>query len=76
MLIPEIVKKKENLDAPKRYYYTEDMFVETGSWSYKIWYERCIINSKHPDWCPNCRINFLKKDPQWFIDNGYEKYVR
>ena len=45
-------------------------------WSYKMWYERCIVNSKHPDWYPNCRINFFKKDPQWFIDNGYEKYVR
>ena len=43
--------------------------------SYKKWYERCEINSKHPDWKPYCGINFLKKDPQWFIDNGYEKYV-
>ncbi len=44
--------------------------------SYKKWYERCEINSKHPDWYFNCRINFLKEDPQWFIDNGYGKYVK
>jgi len=44
-------------------------------WSYKEWYKRCEINSKHPDWRPHCNINFFKKDPQWFIDNGYEKYV-
>ena len=43
--------------------------------SYKKWYERCEINSKHPQWKPYCGINFLEKDPQWFIDNGYEKYV-
>ena len=43
--------------------------------SYKKWNERCEINSKHPDWHPKCGINFLEKDPQWFIDNGYEKYV-
>ena len=43
--------------------------------SYKKWYERCEINSKHPDWKPYCSVNFLEKDPQWFIDNGYEKYV-
>lgn len=43
--------------------------------SYKKWYERCEINSKHPDWYPYCGINFLKRDPQWFIDNGYGKYV-
>lgn len=31
MLIPAIVKKEEILSALKRYYYTEDMFFETGS---------------------------------------------
>lgn len=45
-------------------------------WSYKAWHERCIINSKHPKWTKNCRINFLEIDPQWFIDNGYGKYVK
>ena len=40
--------------------------------SYKMFYKRCEINSKHPDWTPYCGINFLEKDPQWFIDNGYE----
>lgn len=44
--------------------------------SYKKWYERCEINSKHPDWHFNCRINFLEEDPQWFIDNGYGEYVK
>lgn len=44
-------------------------------WSYKVWYDRCIINSKHPKWTKNCRIDFLKEDPQWFINNGYGKYV-
>ena len=39
------------------------------------WYEICEVNSKHPDWHPYCGINFLKKDPQWFIDNGYSEYV-
>jgi len=43
--------------------------------SYSKWYERCVINSKHPDWSPKCGIDFIKKDPQWFIDNGYEEYV-
>ena len=28
-------------------------------WSRKEWYKRCEINSKHPDWTPNCCINFL-----------------
>lgn len=45
-------------------------------WSYKRFYERCEINSKHPDWTPNCYIDFFKEDPQWFIDNGYGKYVK
>ena len=44
-------------------------------WSYKNWYERCKINSKHPEWTPNCGIDFMKKDPQWFINNGYSKYL-
>ncbi len=30
-------------------------------WSYKKFYERCEVNSKHPDWKPYCGINFLKK---------------
>lgn len=45
-------------------------------WSRKEWYKRLEINSKHPDWTPNCCINFLEKDPQWFINNGYGKYVQ
>ena len=44
--------------------------------SWKKWAERCEINSKHPDWYPSCGINFFKKYPQWFIDNGYERYVK
>jgi hypothetical protein len=44
--------------------------------SYKKWYERCEVNSKHPGWTPKCGIDFLEKDPQWFIDNGYGNYVR
>lgn len=43
---------------------------------YKAWAKRCEINSMHPDWYPYCGINFLEKDPQWFIDNGYGRYVR
>lgn len=43
--------------------------------SYSMWYERCYVNSKHPDWTPNCGIDFMKKDPQWFIDNGYGVYL-
>lgn len=43
--------------------------------SYKKWYERSLINAKHPDWEPYCGINFFEKDPQWFIDNGYESYI-
>lgn len=43
--------------------------------SYKKWYERCLINSKHPDWKPFCGINFFKEDPQWFINNGYGDYI-
>ena len=43
--------------------------------SYKKWYERCEINSKHPNWKSYCGVNFLEKDPQWFIDNGYGKYI-
>lgn len=26
--------------------------------SYKQWYKRCEINSKHPDWKPFCGVNF------------------
>ena len=37
--------------------------------SYKKFYERCKINSKHPNWTPFCGTNFIEKDPQWFIDN-------
>lgn len=44
-------------------------------WSYKEFGKRCEVNSKHPDWKPYCGINFIKKDPQWFLDNGYGKYV-
>jgi hypothetical protein len=44
--------------------------------SYKAWNKRCEINSKHPGWYPFCHIDFLKEDPQWFIDNGYEEYIR
>lgn len=45
-------------------------------WSYTAFYERCDVNSKHPNWYPKCGINFLEKDPQWFIDNGYSEYVK
>lgn len=45
-------------------------------WSMKEYENRCKINSKYPDWYPKCGINFFEKDPQWFIDNGYEKYVK
>ena len=44
--------------------------------SYKSMYERQKVNSMHPDWKPYCGINYLERDPQWFIDNGYEKWVR
>ena len=43
--------------------------------SYKKFYKRCEINARHPDWRPYCGINFLEKDPKWFIDNGYSEYV-
>ena len=43
--------------------------------SYKRFNKRCEINSQHPDWFPFCGIDFLEKDPQWFIDNGYVDYV-
>ena len=39
--------------------------------SYKKYYERCEINSKHPQWRPWCGRNFFEEDPQWFVDNGY-----
>ncbi len=45
-------------------------------WSYNQWYERCKINAKHPNWTTFCGINFLKKDPKWFIENGYGKWVQ
>lgn len=45
-------------------------------WSYKKFYERSEINAKHPKWKPNCGVNFMKEDPQWFIDNGYGDYVK
>lgn len=44
--------------------------------SYKKFEERCEINSKHPDWIPYCGINFIEKDPQWFIDHGYADVVK
>ena len=44
-------------------------------WSYKKFDERSKINSKHPDWKPYCGINFLEKDPQWFVNHGYGEYV-
>ena len=44
--------------------------------SYKRFSYRCEINSKHPDWTPYCGINFIEKDPQWFIDHGYGDVVR
>ena len=44
--------------------------------SYKRFYERSVINSKHPNWHPKCGINFLEEDPKWFINNGYEKWVK
>lgn len=43
--------------------------------SYKKYYERGAINSKQPDWTYKCSINFLEKDPQWFINNGYGEWV-
>lgn len=46
-----------------------------NKFSYSIWSKRCYINSKHPDWTPYCGIDFIKKDPQWFIDNGYGDYI-
>ena len=45
-------------------------------WSYKTWEKRCQINAKHPNWDPFCGSNFFDEDPQWFIDNGYGKYVK
>lgn len=45
-------------------------------WSYKAWEKRCEINAKHPDYEPFCYRNFFEEDPQWFIDNGYGKYVK
>lgn len=45
-------------------------------WSYKKFDERSEVNSKHPDRRPYCGINFLKKDPQWFINHGYGEYVK
>ena len=44
--------------------------------SYKKWYERCEISSKHPAWYFNCRKDFLEEDTLCFIDNGYGEYVR
>lgn len=43
--------------------------------SYEKYYKRCEISAKHPDWEPYCGIDFIDKDPQWFIDNGYSEYV-
>lgn len=45
-------------------------------WSYKEFDKRSKINAKHPNWKPYCGINFMKEDPQWFIDNGYGEYVK
>ena len=44
-------------------------------WSYKEFNKRSEINAKHPDWKPYCGINFLEKDPDWFRNNGYGKWV-
>ncbi len=40
-------------------------------WSYKQYERRCKLNSLHPDWKPKCGINYLEKDKNWFIQNGY-----
>lgn len=34
------------------------------------------ISSKHPEWEPGCRRNFLLEDPQWYVDNGYEDLLK
>ena len=46
-----------------------------SKWSYKEFDKRSQINAKHPKWKPYCGVNFLKEDPQWFIDNGYSEFV-
>jgi hypothetical protein len=48
------------------------IYVEVDS----IMPERAEVNSKHPDWYFRCGINFLEKDPQWFIENGYKQFVK
>ena len=50
--------------------------VNYDNMSYKRYYERQVINSKHPDWKPYCGINYLERDPQWFIENGYKDWVK
>ena len=45
-------------------------------WSRKAWAERCEINALHPDWTPACGRNFFKEDPDWFVQNGYENYLK
>ena len=47
-----------------------------SKWSYKEFDKRSKINSKHPNWTPYCGINFLKEDPEWFINHGYGDYVK
>lgn len=44
-------------------------------WSYKKFRERAEINAKHPNWKPYCGINYLKTDPKWFIEHGYDEYI-
>lgn len=45
-------------------------------WSYKCFDKRSEINSKHPDWYPKCGINFIEKDPDWFVLNGYGEELK
>ena len=43
--------------------------------SYKKWYKRGEINAKHPDWKKDCKVDFMKKNPEWFVKNGYGEYL-
>ena len=57
------------------------LIIIIGIFTYPKWsISKCAklgeINSKHPDWYPNCGIDFLDKDPQWFVVHGYGKYVK
>ena len=60
MLIPAIVKKEEILNAFKRYYYTEDMFLETGS-----------LNN----WTPNIQEETDEGSYQYAIVDDKEKLI-